>query len=75
MVSELRRETKTMCRENLCDNRFELRFIEGFCAAAAVGAESISSEKFKYVADRIKAHLDAPVKKRKYTRKAELPLV
>jgi len=62
-----------MCRENLCDNRFELRFIEGFCAAAAKTTDAISAEKFQYLADRIKAHLTE--RKRKYTRKAELPLV
>ena len=66
-----------MCKEILCDNRFELRFIEGFCAAAAKTVDAVNGEKFKYVADRIKAHLDAPVKKRKYIRKGgeQLPLV
>ena len=58
-----------MCKEILCDNRFELRFIEGYCAAAAKTVGTETSARFQYLTDRIKAHLAEPTKKRKYTKK------
>jgi len=59
-----------MCKEILCDNRFELRFIEGFCDSAAISAvDDISKEKFKYLANKIRSHFAEPTKKRKYTKK------
>ena len=60
-----------MCKELLCDNRFELRFIEGYCAAAAKTVDAETGARFQYLADRIKAHLAEPTKKRKYTKKNE----